>query len=281
MWVVRLGNLFAEGDWMDPLRVVFVTQEDPFYVAEFFRAFIAVSPSIEPAQVVGTFILDTLGMRKSVGLLKLMHQLYGNLGVIRLAFRYALRCAQIVGYRVASVGKPVSVKQILDAAGFLPRRLSNVNSTEGVDAIRALQPDVILSISASQKFSPAILAIPRLGCFNSHSGDLPRFRGVMPTFWTLYENEPDATVTVHKMAERIDAGEIWSQRRIPIAPTDSLHDVIIATKQLSAKMMVMLIAALAEGEVKLHANDSSEKRYYKFPKTKDSAELRRRGRKLL
>jgi methionyl-tRNA formyltransferase len=150
-----------------------------------------------------------------------------------------------------------------------------------LERLRAQRPDVLMSVSATQKFGGELLSIAPRGCFNSHSGDLPRFRGLMPTFWTLYENEPRATVTVHKMAERIDAGGIWRQSRIPIGPDDSLETVIQRTKRLSASMTWTLFEELDRGDVALQANDETKKSYYKFPGAKESAELRRRGRRLL
>jgi len=262
------------------IRAVVITQEDPFYVAEFFRTFGGLAPRPD-AEIVGALILDTLGQRTSGGLLRKMHGLYGSLGVVRLASRYARKKIRAVVRDLAGVGPPVMVRQLLADQGIPVEHVADINAPEGLAALRRLRPDVVLSVAATQKFSPEVLAVAAKGCFNTHSGDLPRFRGMMPTFWTLYENEPNATVTVHRMSEKIDAGEIWGQERIPIAPGHSLDDVIIATKRLSASMMARLLGELARGDVELHENDGSRKSHYRFPTAKDSAELRRRGRRLL
>jgi methionyl-tRNA formyltransferase len=267
---------------VNPLRIVFVTQEDPFYIAEFFRSFFADSRAGSGiAEFPGAWILDTLGQKDSAGLLRRMYGLYGARNVVRLAARYAGRRLRAELHDRAGTGNAVTVQQILRGQGIDVQRCANINGPAALEAVAAARPDTIFSISATQKFGAAFLALPRLGCFNSHSGDLPRFRGMMPTFWTLYENEPNATVTVHKMAPKIDAGEIWRRERIPIGSDDSLDDVILATKRLSARMMWSLVEALREGSVELQANDESQKRYYKFPTTRDSAILRSRGRRLL
>jgi hypothetical protein len=69
---------------MANLRVVSITQEDPIYVAEFFRAFFA-QPVPDGAEVVGAYILDTRGERSHAGLLRRMYSLYGAAVVVRLA----------------------------------------------------------------------------------------------------------------------------------------------------------------------------------------------------
>lgn len=267
---------------MKPLRIVFVTQEDPFYIAEFFRTFFS-DPRARSGIVefAGAWILDTLGQKDSRGLLRRMYGLYGARDVARLAARYAGRKLAAQLHAHFGAGSAVTVAQILRGQGIEVHRCADINARDALEAVAAARPDAIFSISATQKFGAAFLAIPGLGCFNSHSGDLPRFRGMMPTFWTLYENEPNATVTVHRMAAKIDAGEIWRQERIPIASGDSLDDVILATKGLSARMMWDLAEALRSGPIELRANDESKKHYYKFPTARDSAILRGRGRRLL
>lgn len=267
---------------MSPVRVVFVTQEDPFYIAEFFRAFLGdARMRTGVVDLVGAHVLDTLGESGQLGLLRKMHGLYGAAGVLRLAGRYARKLALSRLHDALGIGEPVRVEQLLRRAGVPVWKTAHVNAPSVLAQIASLAPDVLFSISATQKFGPELLRLAPRGCFNSHSGALPRFRGMMPTFWTLFEGEPVATVTVHRMAERIDAGEIWRQGTIPIAPEASLDDVIRETKRLSARMMWELSEALAIGPVPLYANEEAGKSYYRFPTAAHSRELRRRGRRLL
>ena len=48
----------------------------------------------------------------------------------------------------------------------------------------------------------------------------------MPAFWTMLHGEPEATVTVHYLVEKLDAGDIVLPWPVPILPTDSLHDLM-------------------------------------------------------
>ena len=268
---------------MTPLRVVVITQEDPFYIAEFFRAFLS-DPRLRggAVTVTGAWILHTLGQKSRFGLLQKMYGLYGAADLARLIVRYGRKRIAAELFRRAGRGRPVTVAQLLAHAGIPVHESDDINAPAALEALRAERPDVLLSISATQKFSPELLSIPRLGCFNSHSGDLPRFRGMMPTFWTLYEDEPAATVTLHSMAPKLDDGAIWRQERIPLDRSMSLDDVIVATKRLSARMMWTLLDTLASGQpLAFVPNDASRKSYYRFPTAQHAAELRRRGWRLL
>lgn len=49
---------------------------------------------------------------------------------------------------------------------------------------------------------------------NIHPGWLPRYRGMRPSFWALYE-QGVAGVSIHRVEERIDAGVIYHREMVP------------------------------------------------------------------
>ena len=51
---------------------------------------------------------------------------------------------------------------------------------------------------------------------NIHSGRLPKYRGMMPTFWQLLAGEREATITVHEMVPRLDAGAVLGKVEFPL-----------------------------------------------------------------
>ena len=53
----------------------------------------------------------------------------------------------------------------------------NVNSTEWIDKIRAMDPDVLFSFYYRNLLSDAILNIPKAGAYNLHGSLLPKYRG--------------------------------------------------------------------------------------------------------
>ena len=78
------------------------------------------------------------------------------------------------------------------------------------------RPDVFVVASFPKIISTEILATARLGAVNMHMSLLPRHRGPDPLFWTYWQDDRDAGVTIHWMNGRIDAGDIVVQRAMPL-----------------------------------------------------------------
>ena len=56
--------------------------------------------------------------------------------------------------------------------------------------------------------------IPSLGCINVHCSLLPKYRGLMPSFWTLFYKEKYTGVSIFLMNEYIDDGPIIYQKKL-------------------------------------------------------------------
>jgi methionyl-tRNA formyltransferase len=89
-----------------------------------------------------------------------------------------------------------------------------INSQAGVTFLKNLQPDVILLANFNQKVSPALIGIPALACLNIHPSLLPDFKGVDPVFAALYANQTRLGVSVHRVDENFDTGEILAQTQL-------------------------------------------------------------------
>jgi methionyl-tRNA formyltransferase len=112
---------------------------------------------------------------------------------------------------------------------------------------------------------------------NLHSGKLPQYRGMMPSFWQMVRGEADATVTVHRMATRVDAGDVLATQQYPIRPGDSLARVMIANKVVGARLMIRVLGELARRPVEGEPLDMAQASYYSFPTRDDVRQLARRG----
>src|SRR6185436_2167236 len=159
---------------------------------------------------------------------------------------------------------------------------AKINAPEFVAVLReTIRPDLLVSIAASQVLRQRVLEVPRLGCINLHSAPLPRYQGMMPNFWTMVHGEPEATVTVHFMVEKLDAGDIILQRPVPIHPEDSLHDLMVRSKVIGVDALNEAVAQLEHGTARPWPMDASQASYFSFPKRRDAERLRRMGRALL
>lgn len=92
---------------------------------------------------------------------------------------------------------------------------NKVNSAEGIARTNASEPDVTLSIRFGLIIHELVIAIPRHGVINLHSGVLPAYRGVMASFRAMLEGDSDIGSTAHWIQNRgVDTGDILSIAKI-------------------------------------------------------------------
>jgi methionyl-tRNA formyltransferase len=97
----------------------------------------------------------------------------------------------------------------------------NINDPVFLEVLRALEPDVFISMYFGRLFSPDLLSVPKIGCINMHPSLLPKYRGQGPSTWPLYYGDDETGQTVHWLDAGIDSGDIIAQRAIPIEPEDT------------------------------------------------------------
>jgi methionyl-tRNA formyltransferase len=71
---------------MTPFRILFITQEDPFYVRLFFEAFFKQYAPL--ADVRGVVIAPTMGKKSMSNLIRQMFDFYGPVDFVRMGLRY-------------------------------------------------------------------------------------------------------------------------------------------------------------------------------------------------
>jgi methionyl-tRNA formyltransferase len=253
---------------LSQLRVHIVTEDDPLYVVRFFETFLAEYPQ-DDVEIVGITIAAAFRESKLATARRLL-PVYGLVGTCRLGARFAF--TKLRHRSVASLARQHAIP-------LLPT--SSVNEPSYVAAVRSLQPDVIVSVAAPEIFGPELLASARLMCVNLHSGRLPEYRGMMPTFWQMLAGESHATVTVHEMAAQVDAGAVLDTERCSIHPRDSLDRVMTEAKVVGARLVVRVLGELAHGKLRGQGLDMTRASYYGFPGRSDARALRALGHRLL
>jgi methionyl-tRNA formyltransferase len=250
------------------LRLLIITEEDPIYVIQFFRVFLAEIPPSE-FEICGIVIQQAFHeplhrtLRRMVGF-------YGPLGTARLGFRF-LR-AHLRNQTIRALAAP---------RGMLIVPTQSVNDPSFIQTAAALEPDLLVSVAAPEIFRRQLLDVPKLGAINIHSGRLPEYRGMLPSFWQMARKESSVTITVHRMAEKVDAGEILGTQTFPLSARDNLDRVISGTKQEGARLLIRVLQQIRNGTAVARPLDLSRAGYFSFPKASDVSAFRRLGHRLL
>lgn len=123
------------------------------------------------------------------------------------------------------------------------------------ECLKQLRPDVICVSGFPWILSDEILGTARRCALNVHSSLLPRHRGPNPLLWIYYHNDQRTGVTVHRMNQRADTGEILAQEAFDL-PRGFAVDRLYARKaELGAKLLVQVLDTLETGEPKPVAQD--------------------------
>jgi len=96
-----------------------------------------------------------------------------------------------------------------------------------------------------------IFTIPRYGSFNLHASLLPKFRGAAPIQWVLIKGETETGVTTFALEDKVDTGNIYLQKKIPILTEDNfgtLHDKL---SLLGAEVVLETVNSVENGTAQM------------------------------
>ncbi len=123
------------------------------------------------------------------------------------------------------------VKTVALEKGIPVLQPEKIKAPEAVAQLRELAPDIILVAAFGQIISKEILELPKYGCLNVHASLLPEYRGAAPIQWAILDGKEKTGITIMRMDEGIDTGDMICRAEIPITPEEtggSLHDKLAA-----------------------------------------------------
>jgi methionyl-tRNA formyltransferase len=126
------------------------------------------------------------------------------------------------------------------------------------------QVDLLLNVHSLYLINRAVLAAPRLGCFNLHPGPLPECAGLNAPSWAIQRGERAHGVTLHWMAAGIDTGPVAYCERFPIEDTDTGLSVALKCTRLGARLVETLLHAAASDPASIPRipQDLGARRYF-------------------
>ena len=158
------------------------------------------------------------------------------------------------------------------------REVNKINSPEIIDVLAELSPDLIISIRYGQILKETVINIPKKGVLNLHSGILPKYKGVMATFWALKNNDSEVGTTLHTIENgSIDTGCIIKTSKMKSRADKSyLWHVLELYKQGSLDIMAA-IESLERNEL-LHSKPQDEcDSYFSFPTQSECDDFEQSG----
>jgi len=159
-----------------------------------------------------------------------------------------------------------------------PKKLA----TEEVNNILSeWDPDVIIVAAYGKILRANILECPRFGCVNVHASYLPRWRGASPIQAAILNGDQATGVTIIKMDEGIDTGDIITQKEVKISKLETADSLTKRLAVIGAKILVDILPRYIEGEIILEKQLSNFSTYAGMIKKQDGLlDFQRRAEEL-
>ena len=251
------------------MRIVIITQNEPFYLYDNLKYLIEILPN--HSKIVGCVVSEASPFGKKDSFLKKTSKTFRVFGV-KFFIYYALK------YIISKLNPVKNIFRMLKKNNIDIINLDeHINSFNSVKRIKSYSPDLLISILGNQIFKSPIINLAPKGCINLHTAMLPKYRGLMPTFWVLKNNEIKTGVSVFFVDEGIDSGPIVSQRELVIG-NRTQKELIIITKKIGMELIAESVDKIYYGNYKLIENDASKMTYYSFPTSDDVNEFVENGK---
>lgn len=152
------------------------------------------------------------------------------------------------------------VKEAATGLGLPVLQPSSLKSPEVAQELISLDADLFVVTAYGLILPPAVLQMPSLGCLNVHFSLLPRHRGAAPVQWALIEGDDETGVTIMRMDEGMDTGDIVTSVRERILPGDTTGSL---SRRLSIKGASLLVDVIddPDGDFRGVAQDGSRATY--------------------
>ena len=143
--------------------------------------------------------------------------------------------------------QPPPVKKLALALGIPALQPERVRSRKFIDALESYGADVIVVAAYGKILPKAVLDLPRFGCVCVHASLLPKYRGAAPIQWAIINGETETGVSIMRMDEGIDTGDVVSRTRVDITPDETYGSLYPRLAQAGAAAVIDALKQLENG----------------------------------
>lgn len=120
-----------------------------------------------------------------------------------------------------------------------------------------MNPDIIITAAYGQIIPDIVLNYPKYGAINVHGSLLPKLRGGAPIHHAIINGDKEIGVTIMYMDKRMDAGDIISQRAIPLTIDMNLDIAYEKLAIIGRDLLIETIPSIINGtNNRIHQNEN-------------------------
>lgn len=137
-------------------------------------------------------------------------------------------------------------------------------SREGVNDLKELNPEIVVTAAFGQILSREILAIPQYGVINIHASLLPKYRGSSPIQWAVINGDEYSGITIMQTAYEVDSGDIIMQYPLKIGAKETAGELFDRLAVLGAEAIIDVLNDIELGKAKSVKQDESKATFCKM-----------------
>ncbi len=130
-----------------------------------------------------------------------------------------------------------------------------------VDAMRKLEPDLIVMVAFGQILRKEVLDIPKRGVMNLHGSLLPKWRGAAPINWSIINGDTVAGITTMFTDVGVDTGPMLLKAEVPLNDEMTSIDLAQSLSTVGARLVIETIEKLLDGTLVAQPQDDSQHTY--------------------
>lgn len=138
---------------------------------------------------------------------------------------------------------------------------ADVHAPEFLKLLKDLKPELGIVVSYGVILKPELLALPKRGLINAHASLLPLYRGAAPIQRAIRDGHAETGVTIMRIVEQLDAGDILLKKATPIDPRENAGQLRDRLATLSGTALVEAVQLIDKGKDKYTPQDHAQASY--------------------
>ena len=120
---------------------------------------------------------------------------------------------------------------------------------EGVEDLKNLHPDIMVTCAYGQIISQDILDIAPYGVINVHGSLLPKYRGSAPIQWSVINGDEETGITIMQTALGVDCGDILLQEKVKIGKDETAGELFDRMAIIAPEVLLKAMDLIESGKV--------------------------------
>ena len=136
---------------------------------------------------------------------------------------------------------PTAVKTAAEKHGINVYQPEKLRNRELMTVLDEIEPELIVVAAYGRILPPYIINYPKYGCINVHASLLPKYRGAAPIQWAIINGERETGVTIMKMDEGLDTGDMLYTVKTEIGEYETAEELFDRLAKLGGEALVETI----------------------------------------